>query len=276
MDTIACIIARTASTRLPKKVLLKIEGKTLIEHLIEKIKKTGNVDKIYLCTSTNPNDEILLKLAKKNHIESYAGSENSPIDRMLDVAEIEHARRVIRITGDNIFTDEIFLRKMISEQKKNPAIEYSRTEYLPIGVTAEVMKTDALKRCYQSINPEHSEYLMVFMFDPEKYRCQVLIPEKSLCTEFTSLTVDTPNDFERTKFIFDHVENKNDIRYSEILKINSRTPIPFFNIDKDISIKLPDDKKISYSQFRQMMSMRIDGSEKIILPEGFYENCQPA
>ena len=61
---VACIIARTNSTRLPKKVLRSVGSYVLIEYLAEKIKKSKLVDEIYLCTSTEENDKVLLDIAK--------------------------------------------------------------------------------------------------------------------------------------------------------------------------------------------------------------------
>ena len=48
MKTVACIIARTNSTRLVKKVLLEINGKKVIEHIIERIKEIEEIDEIYI------------------------------------------------------------------------------------------------------------------------------------------------------------------------------------------------------------------------------------
>ncbi|KKN50701.1 hypothetical protein LCGC14_0630100 [marine sediment metagenome] len=197
MKTIACIIARTNSRRLPKKVLKKIRNQQMIELLIERIKKTKNLDEIYLCTSVDSEDKILVDIANKNKIKSYQGSRESVIDRMLDVANIEKADNVVRITGDNLFTDFFYLDEMINEHNKNE-FDYTRTEFLSIGVTAEVMRVTALKDCYNNIDPYKSEYLFLYMFNPEKYKCGVLIPPKNQQNEFSSLTIDTPEDWGKT------------------------------------------------------------------------------
>ncbi|HDZ17403.1 MAG TPA: hypothetical protein ENH75_03890, partial [archaeon] len=223
MKTIACIIARTNSRRLPKKVLKKIRNQQMIELLIERIKKTKNLDEIYLCTSVDSEDKILVDIANKNKIKSYQGSRESVIDRMLDVANIEKADNVVRITGDNLFTDFFYLDEMINEHNKNE-FDYTRTEFLSIGVTAEVMRVTALKDCYNNIDPYKSEYLFLYMFNPEKYKCGVLIPPKNQQNEFSSLTIDTPEDWERTMYIYKNI-NKSIISYSDILKLDEKTEI---------------------------------------------------
>ncbi|MFX0075982.1 MAG: cytidylyltransferase domain-containing protein, partial [Candidatus Hermodarchaeota archaeon] len=149
--TIGCIIARTASRRLPKKVLRTVDNKTLIEHLIDRVKRAQNIDKIYLCTSIDPDDEILLSIAKENEIYGYAGSREIVIDRMLDVADMEKADSVIRMTGDNIFCDEIITDKMIELHNQYRA-DYTRTTALPLGVTSEIFSVSGLKRMYSSLD----------------------------------------------------------------------------------------------------------------------------
>lgn len=262
MKTVACIIARTNSKRLPQKVLKIINGKAMIEHIIENVKAIKEIDEIYICSSKNEEDKILEKIAEKNEIKFYGGSEKAVIERMLDVAEKEKAINVIRITGDNIFTDKFFLEEMLKWHKiKN--VDYTRTEYISIGATAEIMKVDALKDCYKSINPDKSEYLFLYMFNPKKYKCLTLIPEEKYQRVYSSLTVDTEVDWKRTKFIFEKL--KDAINYFNIIELNKKDKIPNFEIDKNIQIKLPDNEEISYYLFRKKLEEKILMSEKIYL-----------
>jgi len=272
MKTIACIIARTNSRRLPKKVLKKINNKCMIELLIKRIKKAKNVDDIYLCTSVDKEDKILVDIADRNDIKSYQGSRESVIDRMLDVAKIEKANNVIRITGDNLFTDFVYLDEMINQHNKYN-FDYTRTEFLSIGVTAEVIDVIALKDCYNTIDPHKSEYLFLYMFNPERYKCGVLIPPKNQQNEFSSLTIDTLEDWERTLFIYNNV-SKSIISYIDILNLDEKTEIPFFRINRKMLVKLPDNREIKYEDIRVEINKKIDKANKIYLEEDFYRKIK--
>ena len=57
--------ARSSSRRFPRKILYKIYGKTLIEHVILKINKSKNVSNIVVATSNCKSDDNLVKLLKK-------------------------------------------------------------------------------------------------------------------------------------------------------------------------------------------------------------------
>ncbi len=267
LKNVACIIARTNSKRLSKKVLREINGIKLIEYIIKKIKKSKHVDEIYLCTSVDKDDEILVEIASKNNIKSFAGSRDSAIDRMLEVAKIENADNVIRITGDNIFTDEVYLDLMIKYHNKYN-FDYTRTEYLPIGVTAEVIKTIALKKCYFLMDPKFSQYLLLYIFQPEKYNCQVLIPEDTHRHPDWSLTVDTPNDFQRTEEIIR--KQRNILNYIDILSICKNNKIDNLHYKVSDNVKCPGGLLITYSAFRKEMEERIKKSKIIQLIQGEY------
>ena len=267
MKSIACIIARTNSKRLSKKVLREINSIKLIEYLIRKIKRSRYVDEIYLCTSIDKEDEILLKLASENGIRSYTGSRDSVIDRMLNVAKIENADNVIRITGDSIFTDEVYIDLMLKCHNKNKA-DYTRSEYLPIGVTAEVIKIDALEKCYRSMNPKFSEYLLLYIFQPQNYKCQVIIPEDKHKHPDWSLTIDTPEDLQRTAEIID--EQKNILNYEDIISICAGKDIYNLHFGPGNLIRFPAGVLITYSAFREEMKKRIEKSKTIQLEEGEY------
>lgn len=271
MKNVACIIARTNSTRLPKKVLRDVGGLKLIEYIISKIKKAKLVDEIYLCTSTDENDKVLLDIAKECGIMAYAGSLDSVIDRMLDVAEIENADNLIRITGDNIFTDEVYLDIMLEEHIKSNS-DYTRTELLPIGVTSEVMQVKALKKCYSMMNPDESQYLMLYMFQPEIFKCKVIIPEKSHQKPNMTLTVDNPDDFERTLAIIDNKKELLDL--DDILLKCKHANIPNTIYEGSGIVKFPSNLSVYFDTYRKEMDLRIEKSSCIQLIEGTYNKTK--
>lgn len=271
MKNVACIIARTNSTRLPKKVLRDVGGIMLIEYIIEKTKKSQLIDEIYLCTSTNENDKVLLDIAKKCGIKSYAGSLDSVIDRMLDVAKIENADNVVRITGDNIFTDEVYLDIMLQEHNQSN-VDYTRTELLPIGITSEIMKVTALRECYSMMNPDESQYLMLYMFQPDVFKCQVIIPEEQHQKPNMTLTVDSPSDFERTLAIIG--EQKSLLTLDTIIEICDNNSIPNTIYEGGGIVKFPANLSVYFDTYRKEMDLRIEKSKIVRLEEGDYSKVK--
>ena len=67
MKTAVIVQARLGSTRLPRKVLKKINGKTLIEIIYARLSKTKFVDQIiFSIPNTKENNELEAFLRKKN------------------------------------------------------------------------------------------------------------------------------------------------------------------------------------------------------------------
>ncbi len=172
---VCCIVARTNSTRLPRKVLKRIGEKTMIEKIIYRMKSVPSLDAIYVATSAHPDDKILCDLAERHGVCSYAGSELSVIDRILDIARAEQATHIVRVTGDNIYTDSKLLDRLI-RQALDEKVDYARVEGAPIGVTGEVIAVPALQNCLLRIDPDLSEisnalYVRSRHLPHLRYRC---------------------------------------------------------------------------------------------------------
>lgn len=262
VNNVACIIARTVSTRLPLKVLRMVNNEmSMLDFMITRLKTVQGINSIYLCTSKEPVDDILEDVAAKNRINLYRGSPDAVIERIIDVGDLESADNVIRITGDNVFTATELLEQQIAIHVEN-SLEYTRYSGLPIGATAEVMSLNAVKDCYKNIDPAISEYLMLYMFDPSRYKCGVLKrADRPDYSNFT-LTVDTPDDLKRTREIFKGLEAMGlESTLDNIIKVIENTDISFSTLDGSATIKMPYGETITFSNFLNNMRDRMNRSQ---------------
>ena len=97
---IAIVQARMGSKRLPGKVLLKVNGKTLIEILMQRLLLSKKIEKIVLATSKKKENDPLVEEVKDLGFKVYRGSENDVLDRYFNVAKKFKANVIVRITGD--------------------------------------------------------------------------------------------------------------------------------------------------------------------------------
>ena len=259
---IACVIARTVSTRLPLKVLRHSQpGITMIQALIRRMKMVEQIDEIYLCTSMEGADDVLEDIAKCENICCYRGSSDEVIERMIAVMEKENADYLIRITGDNPHTAYEYIDDQIEFIEENN-LDYVRLVNVPIGATAEIIKSEALIKCASSIDPSVSEYLMLFLFDPKNYKCGVLEKKGTDYSGF-SVTVDTYEDLERSRKLFS--DSGIDLTLNEVLRKLISDNSEKSGIDPNTLIKLPYGKKITYREFQSDFQARINGSLKKIV-----------
>ena len=80
------ITARLKSTRLKKKILLPLNGYTVIERIIQRAKQVVEAEKVVLCTSMIHQDLPLLETAIKNKIYYFNGHPDDVMKRLLDTA----------------------------------------------------------------------------------------------------------------------------------------------------------------------------------------------
>ena len=269
-NTIACLIARTVSTRLPLKGLRHIyRGMNILDFILKRLKMVANINQIYICTSRENADDILEDVALANNVNIYRGSADKVIERLIDVGFQESADHIIRITGDNVFTAYEYLEDQIQIHQDNK-LDYTRLQGLPVGATAEVMRFESLKDCYQSIDPKVSEYLMLYMFDPSRFRCgTVYLKEWQDYSNFT-LTVDTQEDLIRTREIINlGTGEKLQLRLKEILRIIKAHRLPNSRLNLDAHIKMPYGKTIEFDQFLEEMNQRIAQSSRFEIDDPF-------
>ncbi len=268
---VACIIARTVSKRLPLKVLRDFAPHlSMLDFLIGYVKSQTAIDEVYLCTSKEEVDDILEDVAARNGIKIYRGAADEVIERMLAVGAIEKADILVRITGDNPFTAVELIGTQVQFLLDNQ-LDYVRVTDLPLGATAEVFTHDALIRCNELMDPKVSEYLMLYLFEPENFKCGVV---KAYAKDLSaySLTVDKPDDFIRSKNILSALHFNGDfsvVTLSSVIAVleDESVHLPARIIGAAGQVKLPFDKVISYQEFKDDMERRVTHSKHLHLYE---------
>lgn len=211
LKTIITIAVRMKSKRLPQKALAVIEGKSLLCHLIERVKQSKLPHRVVVCTSLLPEDQILLQEAKKCDVPVLAGSPEDVFERFLSAADQEGAGHVVRVTGDNPLTDGEVIDQLIRHHVQSGA-DYTTMDGLPLGVGSEVISVSALKRAQKNLQEKaRSEYMTFILRDPEKYHVEILEADEKVKRPQYRLTVDTPEDLELMRIIFRKCYNKTKI-----------------------------------------------------------------
>ena len=117
LDYILVIPARLQSTRLPNKLLIKINKKTVLERVWEKCVKAVGKKKVYVATG----DKKILDFCKIMKINTVLTSKNclTGTDRIYEVSKKIIARIYVNVQGDEIFVRPKSIKKVINYCKKN-------------------------------------------------------------------------------------------------------------------------------------------------------------
>jgi spore coat polysaccharide biosynthesis protein SpsF len=220
----AIIEARSNSTRLPNKVLLKINKKTVLEHLVNKIKKSKNLNEIIIATTTNKIDEAIVKIAKKLKVKFFRGEENNVLKRVIDTSNFFKVDTIVRITSDCPLVDINLVDQYINIFNNNNVdlVGNAKVRSYPDGMDIEIINSKSLKKSYKFAK---SNYL-------REHTCLTIYKKKNLFkviniialpNEFLpdlSLTLDVYKDFVLIKKIIKHCERiKKNLNCSEIIKL---------------------------------------------------------
>ena len=100
MKNVVIIQARLTSTRLPGKVLEKINGKSIIEIINLRLKRSQQIDKIVFAIPNNIKNSKLKQHLDKLKIDYYEGDELDVLGRYYYAAKKYKADNIIRITAD--------------------------------------------------------------------------------------------------------------------------------------------------------------------------------
>ena len=201
------VAVRMKSARLSNKAMGEIEGKPLILHLIERMKRVAKCDGIVLCTSIHPDDRILLDIADKAGILKFAGDEVDVMKRFIDAAEQYNFDTIVRVTGDNPLTDPENIDRLI-ETCLTGKFDFVKSEYLPLGVNAEVVTLATLKKAHaMAVDTSLTEYMTSYLKQPEIFKIHTLQSEDPFFKNRSKirLTVDFKEDLEVMRSIYGHL-----------------------------------------------------------------------
>ena len=157
MNTAFIVCTRLNSNRLPSKAAININGKTILNHLHDRLKKTG-IKIIYAIPTGEIKEFEKIFESFSGDFEVFSGPNNDPLLRMRMAAESYNIDTAIRVTHDKIFIKEEDVYKCLDVfHKKNLDYLYS-TDFTP-GSGFEIISSKALvKACRKFKGIEHISY----------------------------------------------------------------------------------------------------------------------
>lgn len=224
--TTVIIQARLGSHRFTRKVLEKIDGKMVIEHVIERVKLAKNIGQIVLCTTKNKEDKILLDIARKLEILSFSGEENDVLSRFFHCAKKFNAEPIVRITGDCPLIDPELISKMVQIffSKKLDYLSNTIIPTFPDGLDVEIFTFKTIEKIYQNAYLESDrEHVTSYIKNhPKKFK--IYNYKNNIDLSNLRLTVDEKEDLKLIRMIFTLNEDKSQLLFKDILKIISKNP----------------------------------------------------
>lgn len=149
------IQARMTSTRFPGKSMALLNGKPVIQHVIEEAKKIRPNDVVILAVPDTPESDPMVELANELGIENSAGSELNVLERYYGTAQHFGLNVIVRITGDCPFISAPVCNEVLQLlvwRKLDYACNCYPERTYPKGMDCEAFTFDCLEAAYLSAN----------------------------------------------------------------------------------------------------------------------------
>ena len=217
--------ARFGSTRYPGKILEKINGETILEVHLKRLKRVTNINNIIIATTFELESKNIFEISKQENCIFYQGSTNDVLNRFYNAYELYKSDYIIRVTSDCPLIDPILVNQVIKDTLDNKFSYCKTSDMYPDGTDVEIFKSeelfDANLNAKLTSEREHvTPYIQKKLNNSNKFGIYD-------CVE---------GDFSKTRFTLDEIQDFNTIKilvnelgiydnwysYSQFIKNNPR------------------------------------------------------
>jgi spore coat polysaccharide biosynthesis protein SpsF len=144
-NTAILLTTRIGSTRLKRKALIEINGQTVTDILINRLKKSKIP--IIMCCPDTLEDRLFMKpVAERHGIGIFFGNVENVIDRHRQCAEKYDLNWIINVDGDDICTIPEAINAVYHAIERNEHKIPIKTEGLPLGLNILAYPAEYLKK----------------------------------------------------------------------------------------------------------------------------------
>lgn len=217
------IQCRMSSTRLPEKILKSIEGKTVLQHVIDRCSKSKYINRIIVATTTNPADDTLENYCIRKNINYFRGNENNVLERFYKSVLSDKCDIIVRVTSDCPLIDVDIVDDMIEYfNKKNlPFLqpqyskrgEHGHSGGFPDGTNPQIFTFETLENAYKNASTaydcEHVCPYMIRNHSSVEFKIPYMEYYKNIDFSSLHLSLDTQQDYEFICKIFELLYDDN-------------------------------------------------------------------
>lgn len=231
------IQAHMGSTRLPGKIMKKICNKEVLLHVYERCTRAKVVDKIVIATSKNKENNKIEEFCIKHNIECFRGSEGDVLDRYYECAKKYNPDIIIRVTSDCPLLEPKLIDFWISNMLKDSIDFIEEEKEIFTGFGLDIFTSNALTKMKQNATLEkQKEHVIGYYYDNKdkfKHKSYQLTDELKYLYRDYRLTLDTKEDFELIKLLYEKFYNNNYVKLEDVIAYLDNNK-EVLNINKNI------------------------------------------
>ena len=218
--------ARTSSTRLPGKVLLRLGDRSVLDHHLDRLARTGLP--VVVATTTNAGDDAGVAVAKRHGVPSTRGSEQHVLSRFVEAAGAHGLDAVVRVTSDCPLIDpELIVAgvdRFVHAGDPWTYVSNGLRRTYPRGFDFEVFSTIALTDARQRATlPEDIEHVTPYLHRNRSGLMTLVNVQAPADHSGHRVTLDTAEDLELLRrLVEDH--DAAGMSWSQIVRVLDRHP----------------------------------------------------
>jgi len=219
------ITARLKSSRLPLKIMKDLNGKPVIQRIVERAQEIHSIPDadIVICTSANPQDKSLVDIAEKTGTSYFLGDPDDVLKRLHDAALQHKLDYALGITADNpLFSIEYANRIVDVIKRQHP--DFIKIEGLPFGAAPWGMNVKALKTICIVKNIVDTEIWGYLIDRPELFGVITLKADKQLNRPEYRLTLDYIEDYQLINHLYTSIPFDTTLELQKVVEYLDKHP----------------------------------------------------
>ncbi len=210
---IAIIQARMGSQRLPKKSMMLLGGKPLVDHVFERVLASQGISKVVVAIPETPENEMIAQRAERLGVAIFRGSENDLVRRYYEAALSFKADIIVRVCADNPLIEPREIDRIIKayfEHKYDFASNVGPlmgNDY-PDGLGAEVFSFEALRWVHENM---HEAYVREhvhenFYRNPNRFKLGTVMCPQEFAFPDIILDINTKEEYDFISQLFNDLQ----------------------------------------------------------------------
>ncbi len=144
----AVIPCRLDSTRLPRKVLRRVRGRTLLDRVLDRCRGVTGLDLMVVATTDRAVDDPIADHAAAQGVPVYRGRLDDVAQRLLGAARAHDLDWIARVNADSPFVDPRLLKAAIVTVRAGSVdfVTNLHPRTFPYGVSVELVRTQVYEQ----------------------------------------------------------------------------------------------------------------------------------
>ncbi|MEF3255619.1 MAG: glycosyltransferase family protein, partial [Deferribacterales bacterium] len=201
---------------------------TVLQQVIRRLKRSKFIDTIVIATTTESEDERIIKIADYESVRWFRGSKEDVLSRYYFAAKEISSDIIVRITSDCPCIDPDVVDRGVKMHIDDGADYTSncRVRSFPHGLDFEVISFEVLEKAYkEALSKYDREHVCPYIYGTKGFKLSDLLAEESEKGEDIRITLDTIEDYALLASVYDYLyEKDNFFDVKEIVNLFKNKP----------------------------------------------------